>query len=71
MVYRAYLSGWEDESSQIVAVKTLKGMCGIGVGERGEGGDQNVREGLYTRKCCETVQCLLRWHLPYYVIPNT
>ena len=37
MVYRAYLSGWEDESSQIVAVKTLKGTCGIGVGERWEG----------------------------------
>ena len=56
MVYRAYLSGWEDESSQIVAVKTLKGTCGIGAGERWEGGDQNVREGLYARKCCETVQ---------------
>ena len=27
VVYRAYLSGWEDESFQIVAVKTLKGMC--------------------------------------------
>ena len=25
VVYRAYLSGWEDETSQVVAVKTLKG----------------------------------------------
>ena len=37
MVYRAYLSGWENESSQIVAVKTLKGTCGIGAGEVGRG----------------------------------
>jgi len=26
MVYRAHLSEWEDEPSQIVAVKTLKGV---------------------------------------------
>ena len=27
MVYRAYLSEWDDEPSQIVAVKTLKGTA--------------------------------------------
>ena len=27
MVYRAYLSDWEGELSQIVAVKTLKGTA--------------------------------------------
>ena len=33
MVYRAYLSDWEGEPSQIVAVKTLKGTA-----EKAEGG---------------------------------
>ena len=49
VVYRAYLSGWEDLTSQVVAVKTLRGTW------------QSKREkgmpGKVTRGCCEIGKC--------------